>query len=387
VDAEANLRVLDNLPEVDEELAPENVRPKELVDPLPFLKAGLWEKVHIGSLVPKEKKEIAKSQTSGGMGGMGGNGMFSDSSERMRQMMQGQQGGYGSMMGKMAGKMGGLGGMMGAGREGAGGMMGMMGGGGASETVGDYWKSEEKRVMIRALDFTVEPDTSYRYRVRIVVFNPNYKREDVSPGVNTKAQELKGPWSEQTDTVTMPPDVMPYAMGTMTGGVNSDTKVRFQVIRFNLADGITVPKTFESSPGEVIGELGTAAIPVSDGSGKKSKSVDFTTHQIVLDATAGGYEQLPGGFVGPLVERPVSTLLLRPDGSVAVHSESEDVANEVRKDIKSNYDHEIAQSTKERKNSVGTGMMGMMGRMMGMMGGAMGGGGGGGSGGRTMGGN
>ena len=25
------------------------------VDPLPFLNAGLWEKVHIASLVPKEK--------------------------------------------------------------------------------------------------------------------------------------------------------------------------------------------------------------------------------------------------------------------------------------------------------------------------------------------
>ena len=34
--------------------------------------------------------------------------------------------------------------------------------------------------MIRALDFTPEPDNSYRYRVRIVVFNPNHNRDDVS---------------------------------------------------------------------------------------------------------------------------------------------------------------------------------------------------------------
>ena len=38
---------------------------------------------------------------------------------------------------------------------------------------GNYWKSEEKKVMIRALDFTAEKDTTYRYRVRVVVFNPN----------------------------------------------------------------------------------------------------------------------------------------------------------------------------------------------------------------------
>ena len=35
VDAEENLKILDNLPEEDEELTPENVRPDNLNDPLP----------------------------------------------------------------------------------------------------------------------------------------------------------------------------------------------------------------------------------------------------------------------------------------------------------------------------------------------------------------
>ena len=65
VDAEENLKVLDNLPEEDEELTPETVRPDNLVDPLPFLKAGLWEKVHIASLVPKEKKKVASRRQHG----------------------------------------------------------------------------------------------------------------------------------------------------------------------------------------------------------------------------------------------------------------------------------------------------------------------------------
>jgi len=385
VDAKANLAVLDNLPEHDEELVPETVRPESLVDPLPFLKAGLWEKVHIASLVPKEKKEIPKSDLGGMMpGGMMGMSMMGGgSSDMMKRMSGGGSMGSGSMadmMKKMGGgKMGGGSMMAMAGAEGRGSMMGMMGGG-SSETVGDYWKSEEKRVMIRALDFTVEPDNTYRYHVRIVVANPNYKREDISPGVNAKVKELKGPWSDETDAVAMPPDVMPYALGTLTGGVDSDTKVRFQVVRFNLADGVTVPRTFEAPPGEIVGYPRTADVPVSDGSGKKSKTIDFTTHQILLDALGGGLQQLPGGMVGPPFERPVLTLLLRPDGSVAVHNEADDFANEVRKDIKANYDQELKDSGKERKNSVGMGMMGMMGGMMGgrmggMMGGRMGGGG------------
>jgi uncharacterized membrane protein len=60
---------------------------------------------------------------------------------------------------------------------------------------------------------------------------------------------------------------------------------------------------------------------------------------------------------------------LRPDGTVVLHNEADDEANDVRKDIQNNYKHELSQSTKERKNSTGTGMMGMMGGRMGGMGG------------------
>ena len=80
------------------------------------------------------------------------------------------------------------------------------------------------------------------------------------------------------------------------------------------------------------------------------------------------------GFIGPPIERPALVLLLRPDGSVIVHNEADDVANEVRRDIDANYKHELAESGKTRKNSMGTSMMGMMGGMMGMPGGGMGGG-------------
>ncbi len=67
---------------------------------------------------------------------------------------------------------------------------------------------------------------------------------------------------------------------------------------------------------------------------------------------------------------------MRPDGSVAVHNEADDTANEIRKDIWNNYRHEIEQSTKKRKKSSGTGIMGMGGgsMMQSMPGGGMGGG-------------
>ena len=79
------------LPANEEELAPVNVLPEGLVDPLPFLNAGLWEKVHIASLVPKEKVELPeepKAQAGMGGGADGGHGMGIDD---VRSMMQQQQ--------------------------------------------------------------------------------------------------------------------------------------------------------------------------------------------------------------------------------------------------------------------------------------------------------
>jgi hypothetical protein len=385
VSADERYKVLDNLPEVDEELTPDDVRPTNLVDPLPLMKAGLWEKVHIASLVPKEKKEIPKSEVGGG--GMMGGGMAgmpnvpgggSSMGGRMGPMMGGGMagmpnmpgsGGKGGRMGSMMGgsSMGGrMGPMMGGGMAGGGGMTG------ADESVGD-WRSDAKKVMIRAFDFTAAEDETYRYRVRIVVFNPNKGREDVSPGVDTKVDELRGPWSEATDAVSMPPDVMPYASTTSPPSAVSDMRVRFQVIRFNPVDGVTVPHRFDASPGEVIGDPRSAEVPVSDGTGKKSKTIDFNSRQILLDIFAnkktGGYQLLPAGFVGPPITKPSLSLVLRPDGSVVLHNEADDEANDVRKDIEVNYKEEIKQSSKKRERGTGMGMMGggMMGS--GMMGG------------------
>ena len=51
-----NLKVLDNLPEVDEELTPDNVRPTNLVDPLPFLKAGSGRRFTSPASFPRKRK-------------------------------------------------------------------------------------------------------------------------------------------------------------------------------------------------------------------------------------------------------------------------------------------------------------------------------------------
>ncbi|MDR3639660.1 MAG: hypothetical protein P4L84_38020, partial [Isosphaeraceae bacterium] len=330
VDAERNEEVILNLPEEEEELTPDEVRFEALVDPLPFLKAGYWERVHIGSLVPKEKKEIAKPDFS--------------AQEGMAGMPPGMAGSSAGMAGRMAGMMPPDEGRMGSGMMMPGMMPGSEGMSAAAEDT-NFPKSESDTIMIRSLDFTVEPDATYRYRVRIVLYNPNFEREDVNPGVNKKDKYLKGPWSEPSEEATMPADLTAYAFKPAPNAKQSEVvPVQFQVTRWNPEDGVTVVRTFDAAPGDIIGENASVLIPTSDGSKASNKTVDFNTHHLVLDS-AGGTQPLPAiGINGNTFEAPVLSLLVRPDGSVVARNQALDLQDEVRADIVNNYEKEKKDS-------------------------------------------
>ena len=121
----------------EEELTPETVRPEALVDPLPFFNRGSGRRVHVASLVPKEKKEIKKTDVAAEGYGMMGGGMMG--SQMNSGGMMGSGGGAKrrrdeeAVAGGMSSGMGGRG-MMGGGMMGG----GMMGGGATSpgETTG-----------------------------------------------------------------------------------------------------------------------------------------------------------------------------------------------------------------------------------------------------------
>lgn len=377
VDSERNWEIVDNLPEEEEELTPESVRLDALVDPLPFLKSGYWERVHVASLVPEEAKNPTPTP-----GAFGGAGMMMDEDGGGRSAQMGRRGG--GMMGGRPGMMGGKSGMMGArmpasammGDEDMGGMMGRGGMGmgfGSTETI-NFPTSDEDTLMLRSLDFTVEPDKTYKFRVRIVVFNPNRGHEDVNAGVDTKSIELFGPWSEPTDEVTMPADVAAYAMHSVPATGKMSDEIQFQVARWAPDSGVTVVKNFSASPGGFIGDMMSVEIPTTDGTTQKKRSkIDFDTHKLVLD-TKGGSLPYPKGLGTPgRLEIPSLSLLVRNDGSVIVRNQANDVHDEVRKTIETNAKRELDESGKQRESSMGSysGMMGPMGSMgrMGPMGG------------------
>ena len=345
-------KVLDQMPEGDEELVPLTMRPENLVDPLPFLRAGYWTGVHVARLVPPELRNEPVpdlnpflTRGSGRRGKSGGMGM-----------LMGMAGGDGEGPGMMNPTM-----MMGksgmGGREGGMMMGGMMGGGfdggQPEETV---VPNNEPALMLRSLDFTVEPNSTYQYRLRLVVKNPNFERTDVNPGTDTTNRLLFGPWSESTSPVSVPSDVSIY---TQFAGrdVRRDDVVNFQVIRWDPAKGETVVKTDEAAPGFLVGEYGSVLYPSSEGTGPESKSIDFNSRSFVLDAV-GGDHQIPDiGLERNKFSVPAMALVVEPDGGVVLRSQSRDIANEVRKDMDTNYRQAIEDSTKKREPASGSGMM------------------------------
>ncbi len=60
---------------------------------------------------------------------------------------------------------------------------------------GDFPRTEAPEVLVRSLDFTVEPGMAYRYRARIVA---------ESPLLQGQRRELIGPWSVPTAEVLVP---------------------------------------------------------------------------------------------------------------------------------------------------------------------------------------
>jgi hypothetical protein len=342
IDPSKNYDVLDNLPSLEAEVVPEPKRPAALVDPLPFLQAGYWTGVHVAKLVPAEvlappKKKTAPAGRGGGMMGLGsdsGPGSSVDGGAGMKG-----PGGNSGMMGSSAGPGGGP-------------------AGGTDSLEGNFLKLEEKTLMIRSLDFTVEPDTTYQFRVRIVVVNPNKDHTDVNPGVDTEAKELLGPWSEPTDPVTLPADVAAYAQAPEPA-TRRDDLVMFQVIKWDTKTGQTVVKNDGAGPGEIIGEFGSIQVPSSSGDGPKSDNLDFNSRAIVLD-TYGGVHKLPdiGVDRNPFVV-PSVAMIVEPDGSVVIRDQAVDKADDVRDDMEANYLQAIADSkTKREAGSGGSRMPG-----------------------------
>jgi hypothetical protein len=176
VDAEPTLRILDNLPEQDEELTPEEFRIIALVDPLPFARGATWDGVHVESLVPK----VWKTR-------VGGRAVTPGAVEKAQRNERPPVTPHGFVRGLVDG----------APTKGLppGGIM-QFGGGKTGVDLGAIANANQPEpplLMLRQFDFTVDPGQTYRYRARLVIWDTRGRKKEVA-----------GDWSEPTGPVTVP---------------------------------------------------------------------------------------------------------------------------------------------------------------------------------------
>ncbi len=366
VDRAANELVASAFSEQDvDEYTSADVRLEPLVGMLPYLRAGYWEGVHHRKLVSAERmKQIAPPITvASGGAGAAANNPYSGGG------MPGGRAGYGASMGQGAVgysteggvSSGGLGGDEGSqsGFNMGGDSSGMMGGrGGAmrgSSGALPEHTSEAETIMVRALDFTVEPDVDYRYRMRVVVKNPNKNHNDVAPGVDNQSAELFGPWSEPTDEVSVPADVSTYASRLAVGGNAKPGEVVFDVLRWNPTNGVVAYRSFNAAPGDIVGDKATVRVALPDESKDKPESVpvDFNSRQLMVDAMGGTRPINRLGITGAQFELPSLATLLRPDGSIVVRNQILDARNPDLIEGRASYQRALDDLGKKKESTTG----------------------------------
>ena len=139
----------------------------------------------------------------------------------------------------------------------------------------------DKPLLFWAHDDAVEPDNSYRYRIRLGVFNPIAGTDQVSEQDKSLKDKviLWSKFSDTTETVDVP--------GTLyffPSDIQEATKaVTVQVSRYVL--GYWYSKDFTVKQGELIGKVGEYKITEEEEKGGVTipKTVDYATGAVLVD--------------------------------------------------------------------------------------------------------
>jgi len=196
-------------------------------------------------------------------------------------------------------------------------------------------KVEEKELeylLFRFFDFTVQPGKHYRYRVKLVLANPNHGMMShyLEKDGMEKPQYLESEWSEPSPEVSVPLDSQALTVSAKA----SDGSASMMLVRFNMDDGacareeVTVPRgqllDYRQRP---LSRAAAGRTPLGE-SETEEKKVDYLTNSLLLDVAGGA--RLPGKDRNLL--EPGSVLLLDPEGALVVRSELDDLSEiELRK--------------------------------------------------------
>ncbi len=262
--------------------------------------------------------------------------------------------------------------------------------GGRPGMAGSYGEQDLEYLLFRCFDYTVEPGKKYRYRVKLVLRNPNYGMSERflrSEDLGKSKWIANEQWSEPTDVIEVPRDTSLLAVGVnppirltaepsakmllvkwvekygvMAHKETSPSFNRGKVLNWpecKFPETAETPRSAARTPttnnrrrprrGEEMMEFpemmmpGEMEMPGRNNTTEVSNAidVDYMTEALALDMRGG--DRLPGRS---RLVRPGTILLLDPEGFLVVHNELDDL-------------DECEQLTKEPEPTTGMGEPGM----------------------------
>jgi hypothetical protein len=220
-------------------------------------------------------------------------------------------------------------------------------------------RSTAELVQIRFVDYTVEPEHTYQYRLKVVVTNPNYSRLDVmNAEENAKDKRLSSDeWSEPTPLVYVPPDMEYYVLDR----VKLREEARLQVHSWMPDVGDWQYSDFPTKPGDPIGRKvpDYPLVGWEDPPKIKKTELDFSTQDLLLDVTGGdkGFTFEVDGSEFKFTERlPTEIFVIDRLGDLTVRNDDFDKNNVDRadrekyiKDVRDKARGEDKDKEKEKK--------------------------------------
>lgn len=218
---------------------------------------------------------------------------------------------------------------------------------------------ELKTALVRYWDFTVEPGRKYKYRTRVKVFNPNYKRTDVAEAEAASRVLLVGPWSEVSDEVFVDFDNHWY-VAKERSSTRKSNELSIEVHHWYRGMGEWLVSTFPQRVGQFVG-LTEKPKPlkvlkwndmIHEYEVKELKmDAEFDTSNLLVGLSYGNDEYDLFGSTRT-VPAPKEAVALNPFGDLVRHEEDFDEKDDVRKSVKENFEgmvKTIAAATGEDK--------------------------------------
>ncbi len=157
-----------------------------------------------------------------------------------------------------------------------------MGSGGASAPSGG--ETGVDLLLFRYFDFEVEPGECYRYRVQLIVENPNFQQLFVSAPAVAEGEFRETPWSAPSPPAVVDNDV-DYALTRVAANRGKYDGAELNVVQFEPNLGTLIMATFKVAYGALVGTEKTKSMHLDVSAPTfREEEVAFSSKDILLDS-------------------------------------------------------------------------------------------------------